>query len=108
LSASEKAMAAWARKIALNPGRTSAADVQGLRDAGFSDPEIFTITAFVALRIALSTVDNALGARPDAEFRRTVPGVVLDAVTFGRPIEDGEDQAVSPQLADPGFTAAAS
>jgi uncharacterized peroxidase-related enzyme len=105
LSASEKAMAAWVRKIALNPGRTRAADVQAMRDAGFSDPEIFAITAFVALRIALSTVDNALGARPDGVFRSTAPGVVLDAVTFGRPIEDGEDQAGSPQLAAPGITA---
>jgi alkylhydroperoxidase family enzyme len=93
LSASEKAMAAWARKIALNPGRTRAADVQALRDAGFGDPEIFAITAFVALRIALSTVDNALGARPDAAFRSSAPEAVLDAITFGRPIDDGEDQA---------------
>jgi alkylhydroperoxidase family enzyme len=95
LSAGEKAMAGWARKIARNSGHTSAADVQALREAGFGDPEIFAITAFVALRIALSTVDNALGARPDAAFRSSAPAAVLDAVTFGRPIDDGENQAAA-------------
>lgn len=88
LTCSEQAMAGWARKVARNPNRTSAEDVQALRDAGYSDPQIFAITAFVALRIALSTVNDALGARPDATFRSTAPEAVLDAVTFGRPIDD--------------------
>jgi hypothetical protein len=85
---SEQAMAAWARKVARNPNDASDADVQGLRDAGYSDPQIFAITVFVALRIAFSTVNDALGARPDAAFRSTAPQAVLDAVTFGRPIDD--------------------
>jgi hypothetical protein len=62
--------------------------VQVLRDAGYSDPQIFAITTFVALRIALATVNDALGVGPDAEFRSTAPEAVLDAVTFGRPIDD--------------------
>ncbi|MEP7026146.1 MAG: hypothetical protein ABJB47_20555, partial [Actinomycetota bacterium] len=69
------------------PHHTSETDVQALRDAGYGDPEIFAITAFVALRIAFSTVNDALGARPDAAFRSTAPPAVLDAVTFGRPME---------------------
>jgi uncharacterized protein YciW len=88
LTVSEQAMAAWARKVARSPSRTGAADVQALRDAGYSDPQIFAITAFVALRIAFSAVNNALGARPDAAFRANAPQAVLGAVTFGRPIED--------------------
>jgi alkylhydroperoxidase family enzyme len=36
LSAAERAMAAWARRIARDPNRTTASDVQALRDAGFS------------------------------------------------------------------------
>jgi uncharacterized peroxidase-related enzyme len=86
LSASERVMAGWARKVARNPNATSAADVQALRDAGFSDSQIFTITVFVALRLAFSTVNDALGVRPDAVLRATTPPAVLDAVTFGRPI----------------------
>jgi hypothetical protein len=42
---------------------------------------------FVALRLAFSTVNDALGLLPDAAYRSTAPQVVLDAVTFGRPIE---------------------
>ncbi|MEV4458970.1 hypothetical protein [Microbispora sp. NPDC049633] len=93
LSNSERAMAAWARKVARDPNGTTAADVQELRDAGFSDPQIFTITAFVALRVAFSTVNDALGLRPDAPLRSTAPAAVRDAVTFGHPIADAEDEA---------------
>jgi alkylhydroperoxidase family enzyme len=88
LSVSERAMAGWARQVARDPNGTTAADVQVLRDAGFSDSQIFTITVFVALRLAFSTVNDALGVLPDAGLRATAPAAVLDAVTVGRPIED--------------------
>jgi alkylhydroperoxidase family enzyme len=84
----ERAMARWARQVARDPNGTTEADVQALRDAGFGDEEIFAITVYVALRLALSTVNDALGVRPDAALRTTAPGVVVDAVTFGRPIAD--------------------
>ncbi len=74
--------------VARDPNATTAADVQALRDVGCSDSKIFTITVFVALRLAFSTVNDALGLRPDAALRSTAPGLVRDAVTFGRPIED--------------------
>lgn len=64
LSTSEGAMARWARQVARDPNATTAADVQTLRDAGFTDSEIFTITVFVALRLAFATVNDALGALP--------------------------------------------
>jgi alkylhydroperoxidase family enzyme len=87
LTAAEKAMATWARLVARDPNGTTAADVQALRDGGFDDAHIFSITTFVALRIAFSTVNDALGAQPDPEFRNAAPAAVLDAVTYGRPIE---------------------
>ncbi len=62
--------------------------MQALRDVGFDDAEIFAITALVALRIAFSTVNDALGASPDAALRSAAPGAVLDAVTFGRTVEE--------------------
>jgi uncharacterized peroxidase-related enzyme len=88
LSPAERAMARWARKVASDPNATTAADVQDLRDVGLSDARIFAITAYVALRLAFSTVNDALGARPDAALRSTAPEAVLDAVTYGRPIEE--------------------
>lgn len=87
LTPSERAMADWARKVAGDPNRTSEADVQALRDVGYRDSEIFAITVLIALRIAFSTVNDALGTGPDAAFRSTAPEAVLDAVTFGRPID---------------------
>ncbi|WP_020393056.1 carboxymuconolactone decarboxylase family protein [Kribbella catacumbae] len=88
LSDTERAMAEWARKVARDPNGTSAADVQQLRDAGLTDPQIFAITAFVAARIAYATVNNALGAQPDAELAAKAPRELVEAITYGRPVED--------------------
>jgi alkylhydroperoxidase family enzyme len=88
LTAAERALAGWARAVARDPNGTGRADVQALRDAGFDDGQVFAITTFVALRLAFSTVNDALGARPDAAYRSSAPATVLDAVTYGRPIED--------------------
>lgn len=86
LEPSERALARWARRITRDPNGTEADDVEALRDAGYDDAQIFAITVFVALRIAFSTVNDALGARPDRELSVTAPVPVRDAVTFGRPI----------------------
>lgn len=88
LTDGERAMARWARKVARDPNATTAADVQEMRDAGFDDAQIFGFTVFVALRGAFSTINDALGARPDAQLRTTLPEPVLAAVTYGRPIAD--------------------
>jgi uncharacterized peroxidase-related enzyme len=87
VSAAEQAMAAWARRIARDPNSTGADDVQELRQAGFSDTDIFAMTVYVAFRIAFATVNDALGARPDAQYATLAPAAVRDAVTFGRPID---------------------
>src|SRR6202167_3975644 len=85
LTGQEKAMAAWARKVATDPNATTPADIQALRDTGLDDGQIFAITAFVALRLAFSTVNDSLGAQPDAELAQSVPQQVRAAVTYGRP-----------------------
>ena len=85
LDATERALARWARQVTRDPNATAAADVESLRAAGYDDAQIFAITLFVALRIAFSTVNDALGARPDRELLASVPDAVRDAVTFGRP-----------------------
>lgn len=84
MTARDRALAAWARTVAKNPVGAQAADVQALRDAGFSEREIVEATLFAAFRIAFSTVNNALGAHPDPELVRNAPPEVADAVTFGR------------------------
>ncbi len=85
-----RALARWARLVARDPNGATAADVDALRQVGFDDAQIFAITCFVAARLAFSTVNDALGARPDPELVETVPAEVRGAVTFGRPVaEDG-------------------
>ena len=44
------------------------------------------ITAFVALRVAFATVNDALGAQPDPELLERAPSLVTEAVTWGRPV----------------------
>ena len=80
----ERALAAWARRVASDPNATTADDVQGLRDAGFDDLQIFAITVYVAARLAFSTVNDALGSTPDVELAQSLPPAVRDAVGFGR------------------------
>jgi uncharacterized peroxidase-related enzyme len=86
LTDQEKAIARWARKMAADPNATTPADVQALRDCGLDDGQIFAITAFVAFRLAFATVNDSLGAQPDAELARSLPGEVRVAVTYGRPL----------------------
>jgi uncharacterized peroxidase-related enzyme len=85
LTGQEKAIAAWARKVAKDPNATTPADIQALRDAGLDDGQVFAITAFVALRLAFSTVNDSLGAQPDAQLAQSLPPQVREAVTYGRP-----------------------
>lgn len=86
LTTAERAMAGWARAVTRDPNATGSADVQVLRDAGFADGDVFAITLFVALRIAHSTVNDALGARPDVALRDAAPAPLRDAVDYGRPV----------------------
>jgi uncharacterized peroxidase-related enzyme len=86
LEPQEQALATWARAVTGDPNSTTAADVDALRSAGFDDGQIFAITLFVALRLAFSTVNDALGAHPDAALGSSAPDAVRAAVTFGRPV----------------------
>jgi uncharacterized peroxidase-related enzyme len=80
----ERALTRWARQVARDPNATTAADVEALRAVGYDDGQVQAITTFVALRLAFSTVNDALGAVPDDELRASVDPQVNDVVTWGR------------------------
>ena len=88
LGARDRALVSWARAVVRDPNATTARDVQELRDAGLSDREIFEATLFVAFRQAFSTVNDALGVKPDRELVARVPPQVRAAVSFGRVASD--------------------
>jgi uncharacterized peroxidase-related enzyme len=86
LSARERALADWARKVVKAPNDTRQQDVDLLRTAGLNDQEIFEATALAAFRVAFSTINDALGANPDAELAQQVSADVREAVRYGRPV----------------------
>jgi SAM-dependent methyltransferase/alkylhydroperoxidase family enzyme len=90
LDTADRALAQWARRVATDPNAIAADDVQALRDGGFDDAQIFAITTFVALRLAFSGVNDALGARPDGQLGNSTPEPVRSAVTFGRRLGDDD------------------
>jgi uncharacterized peroxidase-related enzyme len=84
LSKREAALADWARVVARAPNATTAADVERLRAAGIDDREIFEATAFVALRVAFTVINGALGASPDLALVEAAPEPIRTAVDYGR------------------------
>lgn len=91
LEPAEQALARWAQLVTRNPNDITSDDVQALRDAGYDDSQIFGITAFVALRLAFSTVNDALGAVPDQELHDALPEPLRAAVGFGRHADRAEN-----------------
>ena len=91
LDPGEQALANWARAVAADPNAIEARDVQRLRDAGFDETQIFAITTFVALRLAFSTINDALGTSPDSQLGASTPAPVLSAVRFGRSLGPEHD-----------------
>jgi uncharacterized peroxidase-related enzyme len=86
LTERERALVRWSRDVVRAPGATSAADVDRLRAVGFSDRDVFEVTAIVAFRVAFSTLRLALGVQPDAQLASSAARAVRDAVDFGRPV----------------------
>jgi uncharacterized peroxidase-related enzyme len=80
----ERALTRWARQVARDPNATTASDVEALRAVGYDDGQVQAITTFIALRLAFSTINDALGAVPDPQLREAADPAVDDAVTWGR------------------------
>lgn len=85
LSEREQALAAWTRRLVDDPNATTAEDVARLRAVGLDDREVFEATTFVAFRLAFSTVNDALGAKPDRQLVDAAPAPIREAVRYGRP-----------------------
>ncbi|WP_418314932.1 carboxymuconolactone decarboxylase family protein [Piscinibacter sakaiensis] len=84
LTPRDEAIAAWARKVVDDPNGTTADDVARLRDAGLADKDIFELTAFIAFRLAFSTINDALGVQPDWQLEADADPAIAAAVNFGR------------------------
>ena len=80
----ELALGQWARTVADDPNGATPADIQSLRDVGFDDAQIHALTLYTSLRIALSTTNDALGARPDVALAEMLDPRIRAAITWGR------------------------
>jgi uncharacterized peroxidase-related enzyme len=81
----ERAVVAFATKVAGGASHVEEADVQRLRDVGLEDGEVLDVVLAVAARCFFSTVLDATGTLPDATFAELDPDL-REALTVGRPI----------------------
>lgn len=86
LTAAERAMTKFARKIARNASRVTAGDVDLLKAHGFSDAEIFDIAAAATARTFFAQLCEGLGAIADTPYLDLDEGL-RDALAVGRPLD---------------------
>ena len=86
LDAAEQAMLRFARQVAKDASRVTAARVAALAAHGFSDAEIFDIAAAAAGRAFFAKLLDALGVLADAPMGE-LDATLRRALTVGRPID---------------------
>jgi uncharacterized peroxidase-related enzyme len=86
----ERAMMAFAEKVALSADRVTSADIEVLRSHGYRDDEIFDLAAAAAARCFFSKLLDALGVQADSAFNELDPAL-RRALTVGRPVADRPD-----------------
>ena len=87
LDAADRAMMAFARKVARDTSSITQQDIDLLKTLGFDDAEIFDITATAAARCFFAKISDALGAKPDSEFM-AMDSSLREVLTVGRAIEN--------------------
>jgi uncharacterized peroxidase-related enzyme len=85
LTPAERAMMAFAEKVAVAADRITAADVETLRSHGYQDVEIFDIVAAAAARCFFAKLLDGLGVLADSAFHDLDPAL-REALTVGRPV----------------------
>lgn len=78
------AMLEYAEKVTVAASKIEQADVDRLREHGFSDAQISDIALCAAWRNFISRFFDAVGAMPDDEYRALDPSF-RDALCVGRP-----------------------
>ena len=76
----------FAEKVATNANSITESDVDTLRAHGLDDREIFQVVLAAAARCFFSTVLDATGTQPDAQYRDSVAPTLQQVLTVGRPI----------------------
>jgi uncharacterized peroxidase-related enzyme len=85
LDEADWAVVELAEKVARDASTVQQGDIDGLRELGLTDAEIFDVVAAAALRSFFAKTLDGLGAQADAQFAQRFDGELLEAVTVGRP-----------------------
>jgi uncharacterized peroxidase-related enzyme len=93
LTDAELAMAAFARKIALDAASITAADIDVLRSHGLTDAEIFDVVATAAGRAFFTKVLDALGVDAEASFS-ALSAALKETLVVGRAIDAAEPETL--------------
>lgn len=86
ISAAEAAMVAFARKVARDASSVDASDVAELKRHGFTDGEVFDISAAAAARAFWTKLVESLGVEPEPPFR-AMSSTFRNALAVGRPLD---------------------
>jgi alkylhydroperoxidase family enzyme len=81
----DRAIMDLAAKVADDATQVTQADIDGLRERGLTDAEVFDVVATAALRCFFSKTLDGLGVQPDAWYAELEPGL-RGALEVGRPI----------------------
>ncbi|HEV7436470.1 MAG TPA: carboxymuconolactone decarboxylase family protein [Pseudorhizobium sp.] len=107
LDEAEREMMRFAAKVVRDASSISNEDVSRLKSHGFSDAEIFDITAAAAVRCLFSKTLDALGAEPDSAYRERLSPSLIKTLAVGRAIEGGFSAPAAHTAPDPASAATA-
>ena len=82
----DRAVMAFATKVARDAAAVTAADVQELRDMGLSDDDVLDVALAVAARCFFATALDAVGAQADPELADALGPQLSALLTVGRPV----------------------
>lgn len=91
LTAAEREMLAFSRKVAADASSITPTDMESLKHCGLSDAEIFDVAATAAGRAFFTKLLDALGVQADSIFARLDRSFV-DELTVGRPVAAREPE----------------
>jgi len=92
LTAAERALVEFARRIAADASRITSGEVEALKVThGLTDADVFDVVAIAAARAFFTKVLDALGSEPDSSFMQ-MEDELRQSLTVGRPIDYKEPE----------------
>ncbi|WP_328330054.1 carboxymuconolactone decarboxylase family protein [Kribbella sp. NBC_00382] len=83
----DRAVMAFARKVALAADTVTQTDVDELRSLGLSDDDVLDVSLAAAARSFFSKTLDATGTTPDPAFKTQLPATLVEKLSVGRAIE---------------------